>query len=192
MLLTKDKLQIHGNGFAIIPLDETGQIRMHIWDHRLPRQVVDTGIHNHSFGFKSWVLQGTMVNVCLDVAVDRVTHNLYTPSDHGPLENNVLIPTGMQVRFRPYRTDIVDSGQSYDMPAAMFHLSFYVGTMVTVIKKVNKLDSRFQVAVACPIGQEPDNDFDRKGGPDGWTIPYWLNDLYLTYIMEAYKVSENV
>lgn len=39
--------RIHGNGFLQIDLDPLR--RMHVWDHRWPRQIRDSSIHDHAF-----------------------------------------------------------------------------------------------------------------------------------------------
>jgi hypothetical protein len=165
------RIQVHGNGFAQYPLDEIGDTRLHVWDNRLPRQTVDTSIHNHRFGFVSQILKGTMVNVRLDF--DQInkpaTHILYTPSDHGPLENNVLLPTEFEGRFFSYKTDIVHEGDSYRVPPLMFHASFFLGTSVTIMRKNVKIDHK--VLIACPVGQTPDNTFNRMSiQPPDWLI----------------------
>lgn len=49
-----ERPRVHGNGF--IQLDVTPRTRLHFWSPEIPRQKVATPIHDHVFGFVSYVI----------------------------------------------------------------------------------------------------------------------------------------
>ncbi len=64
--------RIHGNGFIQVDLDELH--RLHLWDVMIPRQSVDSSIHDHAFGFESRTLQGMLVPAGTPAAVVKRLH----------------------------------------------------------------------------------------------------------------------
>lgn len=160
--------RVHGNGF--LQLDVTKFERLHVWGHPdLPRQVVDTGIHNHRFDFRSTVLVGRVFNVTYDVddldnvtsfdTAARVTHIAHIPRVRDG-EDTILEPHhGVIVGARPHAR-LVQQGSCYFMSGPAFHETVSDRPSATLMEKA---DSRHpDPFVLVPRGSKPDNDFNRN------------------------------
>lgn len=161
--------RVHGNGF--LQLDLSPVERMHIWDNSLPHQEGDSSIHNHSFGFTSTILLGTLVNTILEPTFEAkrgaFEYELYrTWPTKGA--NTDLMPTGVRCNFRVVSTNMYNAGDTYEMPVGLFHLSLPLGRTLTVIEKHPRMDAA--PIVAARIGVTPDNSYDRHGFEAG---PLW-------------------
>src|SRR5580765_3414507 len=61
--------RIHGNGF--VQLDLTERRRLHVWgDSRIPRRLVPSQIHDHTFSFTSEIVIGQLVHRTIGVQFD--------------------------------------------------------------------------------------------------------------------------
>lgn len=152
--------RVHGNGFIQLDLEKGS--RLHIWGHpALPRQKVDTGIHDHRFGFRSRVIVGRVVNAMWrTVEVDsEPTHKIYVPKP-SKTENTTLQDSGEVVRARIYHSETVLAGESYVMHPRMFHETFTDRPSATLMTKTVE-DHEHMARVLVPMGLEPDNDFHR-------------------------------
>jgi hypothetical protein len=152
--------RVHGNGFMQLDLDANK--RLNIWGHPdLPRQKVDTSIHDHRFGFISKVIVGELIQTSYDVSVfSTPTHQVFTPVVREG-EDTVLAAT--PELLQPYILDqrIVHAGQEYQMPPRAFHTSkARIPTATLLIKTLMR--SADPVRVLVPIGRLPDNDFNRN------------------------------
>lgn len=167
--------RVHGNGF--IQMDIGAGRRLHVWGHRdLPRQKVDTGIHDHTFDFVSTCIVGRVVNVVYGVDYDpteRVyTHKIYRPEPRDG-EDTALEPTLQQCRPYVHSVRLVNSIESYSHEALVFHETFTDRPSATVMQKGNKTPG-VKARVLIPLGFEPDNEFNRNDFPAErlWEIIY--------------------
>lgn len=163
----------HYNGFVqvdIVPGNE--DLRLHVWDPRVPRQRHATPIHDHAFDMRSEVLYGHLRDVLLALHVcDRPTHEVWQVGGRDGLDT-VLAPTGASGRLAPYRTLELVAGDQYTINAFELHESQpQSDVVVTLMTKTHRYaDSEPRVLVPC--GQQRDTEF-RKGGHDIdllWTI----------------------
>jgi hypothetical protein len=165
------KPRVHGNGF--VQLDLSQQVRLHVWgDPTIPKQSVDTPIHDHMFSFRSYVLMGKLLNrqfmwmTSRDV-YDQVhaTHMVHRAQVREK-EDTVLGPTGETGRLVMESEHVVT--ESYTMTPFAIHESVPMGVAVTVIVKDGKTLAQGGCSprVFVPIGVNPDNDFNRYAFED--------------------------
>ena len=162
--------RVHGNGF--VQLDLSASVRLHVWgDSRIPRQKTDTPIHNHTFGFTSYVLKGAIEQRVYRVSEDGFYEKVYQPHlatvRHG--EDTVLAPVGEKVGLGLdcQATRIVRAGESYAMQAGEIHESRPLEPSVTIIVKDGPSLSQCGLPPLVYVrdGIEPDNAFDRYATP---------------------------
>ncbi|MET4190647.1 MULTISPECIES: hypothetical protein [unclassified Bradyrhizobium] len=165
--------RVHGNGF--LQLDIGPGTRLHIWGHpSLPRQIVDTGIHDHLFEFVSQVLVGRVVNRVMELVyplspVDA-TYKVYTPETRDG-EDTVLVDSGKRGTIAERRIQVVAAGQAYNMRPYAFHETFTDRPSATIMSKGKRFAGVARVLV--PMGSEPDNRFNRNTAMSEasmWTI----------------------
>lgn len=177
--------RVHGNGFIQLDL-EPGR-RLHIWGHRdLPRQVVDTGIHDHVFSFTSTCVVGRVINIHYKIDISGVhlnTHTVYSPRPRSG-EDTELLPAEIggflgngriHVCPRVREMRLVSLGEHYNHPACEFHETITDRPSATVMVKaapVIEAAARARARVLVPLGYEPDNIFDRNSFPPArlWEI----------------------
>jgi hypothetical protein len=154
--------RVHGNGF--IQLDISKSVRLHIFgDERIPRQSVSTQLHDHTFGFTSKILSGTLENVRYSVRENPNGKFKVYRAFVRDKEDTVLRNTNVRVTVEEAKREILKAGDSYSMVAGEFHESIPCGRVVTIITKDGLTLSQGgkSPSVLVPIGQEPDNDFNR-------------------------------
>ncbi len=169
----KDTLRVHGNGFIQIDL-EPG-LRFHVWDESIPRQAIQTPIHDHRFSFISRILMGELINISYEAIpippepqasreggwyLKPVAHRLHTPVP-GDREDTKLVPVDeseyfMEVQSRGSYLE----GQEYSFEARDFHETQHQGLTATLMRKTSEIPDH-RVRVACPVDLEPDNIFNR-------------------------------
>lgn len=173
-------IRVHGNGFIQIDLPENH--RLHIWGHvNIPKQKRASTIHDHVFGFTSWLLHGSMINVLYETlpatSESSNAYRVYEPKVREG-QDTELMPTDTYVHVRETLRQFLYSKpkrnylSSYHMSPFVFHDTIVVGPTITVIKKHNLT----QAEGAKPIPRvlfvrsgdnSPDNDFNRYAfGPD--------------------------
>lgn len=154
--------RVHGNGF--IQLQITERTRIHIWpyeDDRLKVQQTNTGVHSHRFTFHSMILRGSLLHTKYAFVVGgKGQHRLWVPDkDEG------LVPTEIYGDLRRQGHKCFNSGESYCMEAGDIHETRPYGrSAVTVMTKLSILP--YPPVVVIPVGQEPDNNFDRDKSND--------------------------
>lgn len=194
--------RVHGNGF--LQLDVGPDRRLHFWgDPRIPRQVTPTPIHDHSFSFRSSGLIGRLFNIvwAKDTTTGaRPTHSVWevrAESRRAGTEDTKLYPVKRradgrvalspvpppifdeatapiwELPMRVARCDVVHAGESYHFSARAFHESTTDRPSATLMVKLDKYPEH-KPRVLCPLGREPDNEFDRDQFPveDLWQIIY--------------------
>lgn len=159
--------RVHGNGF--IQLDLPGGDRAHFWGHPdIPRQVTRSQLHDHTFGFRSHVLRGRMINIVYAMSDDEYTHEICVVVPRIG-QDTILMPTGDLVGPIVIGVGVIRAGGGYDMPPAVFHETVVDEPTVTVIHKTDRIEKR-QARVLVPIGHSPDNEFERSQAADPDTL----------------------
>ena len=178
---TGSRPRVHGNGF--IQLDLTEDTRLHIWgDNRIPKQKVETPIHDHVFGFTSTIIVGRLLNVIH--AVEPREHGDYRVyvSEIREGEDTILKPTNLQVIAEPVHIDMVDwlsSSRKYGVIPGEFHETVAPdGPAATIIIKDGPTLAQGASAlprVLVPVTMRPDNDFNRYEADEDllWGIIEW-------------------
>lgn len=160
--------RVHGNGF--IQLDLTPQRRLHIWgDPRIPRQVIPSTIHDHTFSFRSVVYVGQLVHreIVLYPHARGAYEMYYAVTNHG--EDTRLVKTATRYNAVITAERLLRVGDTYTFEARKFHETLSPWLCVTVIDKDGPTLSQGgpNPNVLVPYGLEPDNTFDRyQAKPD--------------------------
>lgn len=174
------KLRIHGNGF--LQAETTCGNKFHVWDERLPRQKVQTLLHNHNHGFRSTLLIGDLrwveygINVIhfdLPWLPDQPPAGIFQAHQCVPRKgkDTELEPMGVMVELINKREFNVTEGSVYDWPLDMnlyheVHPVFFnerrtreLPRVVTFVERGEYCDE--EPTVLVPLGVNPDNEFDR-------------------------------
>jgi len=164
-------VRIHGNGFLQAELPD-GK-KMHVWnkDPDFPRQAVNTQIHNHVSSFRSAIIYGKLRNIeyrmkPLDDDIKRAGGRFFDEYEarvrHG--KDTGLHPTGRDFGIDTRRKFDFSVGSVYDFPgtADLFHETIpQTSLLITVIERRSENDPNRNPIIMVPLGQEPDNVFDR-------------------------------
>lgn len=160
--------RVHGNGF--IQLDVDDRERLHFWgDPRIPRQAVQTPIHDHVFSFRSVCVKGRIIHLPYRMVRDGDGRYLMYEAKPGRGDDSKLHPMEHGYRYCavPQVPLIRHPGEEYDFRAFRFHESFANEPTITRLYKrgrtlaQNRVGARPRVMV--PYDGEPDNEFDRHG-----------------------------
>ncbi|WP_433255864.1 hypothetical protein ACQPYK_15675 [Streptosporangium sp. CA-135522] len=120
----------HPLGFLCLPLERTEEygVCVHIWSGALPRAASTTSqIHCHSWDLVSHVLYGRVENVRADVsdATSALTHRVFEVVSGA--DGDRIRPTPRTVRCAPGVSEVYGPGQTYTLPAGVFHASVIPG-----------------------------------------------------------------
>jgi hypothetical protein len=154
--------RVHGNGF--VQLDLTPTRRLHVWgDSRIPRQIVPTTIHDHTFSFSSIVCRGQLVHreITVRSEFDGAYEMYYAVTNHG--EDTRLVRNGERYSALIAAEHLLREGDEYTFEKFKFHETVAPWLCVTVIDKDGLTLSQGGASpnVLVPFGWEPDNTFDR-------------------------------
>lgn len=164
----KENMRVHGNGF--IQMDIAGtHLRLHVWDDSIPCQAISTPIHDHRFGFESFILMGELINIEYKVApvpegaplAPGTYYHLYTPVTRQG-EDTVLVKMKPDVEYLAgaISTQHHLAGDTYTFEAREFHETLFQGLTATLMRKIIEYP-RHSPRIACPSHTKPDNDFNR-------------------------------
>lgn len=156
--------RFHGNGF--IQLDLVDGSRLHVWDPKLDdlAQVIRTSIHDHRFSFISEVIYGVQLHQVFHPVpeIPGETFNFYHPVRSSGTEDTKLARSmGHPVSFAPDEPIEIPRGNSYEFRWGLFHDTVPTGLTATIMRKT-KVEKLWIPRVAVPVGEEPDNNFDRE------------------------------
>ena len=172
-----DRPRVHGNGFIQLDVFEKNVMcvgnksysddRIHFWGHPdIPKQKVETPIHDHVFDFISICLKGSLLNVVYKT-IEGDDYTVYQPTVRRE-QDTVLLPTEEKVSlvYADYNAATVSlTGWSYHMLAYQIHETFVHNPTVTLMKKLQPTllqnPGGPKPSVFVPRGVEPDNEFDR-------------------------------
>jgi len=163
--------RVHGNGF--IQLDIGDNHRVHFWGHPdIPKQKVNTQIHDHMFDFISFVLKGSLVNVLYAPKNGR-DYQIHTPVRTKGTEDTKLVGTNQFISVDEIKVEYVAANkdddlklhQNYTMISDRLHETQVFDPTVTLMKYIKKppyLQTKKHPWVLVAAGDEPDNEFDRE------------------------------
>ncbi|MFD0853807.1 hypothetical protein ACFQ07_16330, partial [Actinomadura adrarensis] len=124
----------HPLGFLCLPLERSGDLGvcLHIWSPELESvEATTSGVHCHSWELVSFVLYGSVRNTRANVAEtppagpDGATHRLFEVVSRGEVDE--LKATGRTVRYTPGDTSTHGTGETYTLPAGVFHTTHIEG-----------------------------------------------------------------
>lgn len=158
--------RVHPNGFLQLDLDTSKLTRLHIWDVSLPRQDVQTAMHDHEFNLESTVYLGCLINKRFKL--DKVEagdggYKKWTVMREPGSEETRLIESEDQFAVTQITREFIYPDGSYTMQATEFHESDNIGRTLTVMRKFG-YQAGHSASVLVPVGQAPDNNFRRSRG----------------------------
>ncbi|QKG26739.1 hypothetical protein [Actinomadura verrucosospora] len=117
----------HPLGFLCLPVERSGDLGvcLHIWTPEVrPVPSTTSPVHCHSWDLLSFVLYGTVRNVRMDVlegpgAAAEGAGQVFEVVSSGDVDE--LRATGRAVRYRPGPSATHRTGESYTLPAGVFH-----------------------------------------------------------------------
>ncbi|NDU77478.1 hypothetical protein GWI34_33390 [Actinomadura sp. DSM 109109] len=115
----------HPLGFLCLPLERSGDfgVCLHIWTPEVrPAPSTTSPVHCHSWDLLSFVLYGTVRNVRMEVSEASAatgTQQVFEVVSRGDLDE--LRATGRAVHCAPARSSTHRTGESYTLPAGVFH-----------------------------------------------------------------------
>ncbi|WP_199487388.1 hypothetical protein [Actinomadura spongiicola] len=116
----------HPLGFVCLPVERDGDLGvcLHIWTPEVsPAPSTTSPVHCHSWDLLSFVLYGTVRNVRMDVragaAPGEATRQVFEVVSQGDVDE--LRATGRVVRHSPGLSSTHRTGDSYTLPAGVFH-----------------------------------------------------------------------
>lgn len=159
--------RVHPNGFIQLDLNDEHSMRLHVWPAtELPdRQKTRHPIHDHSFDMVSTVLTGKLINEMLVFLLPTDYPDLIpNHQEHRGVkigqEETILKPSGIFGSVTDISREVVLPGQSYRVPAKMFHNSIAEGLTATLMTKLE--GESYNPRVLVPVGVHPDNEFRRE------------------------------
>lgn len=151
------KTKIHGNGFIKVFLEDNSFI--HIYNHDIPKQKVDTSIHDHRFSFTSTVLQGVLIHTIYNVII-HPQGGYYICFGS---QNDKLIPLPVRAFLEENSRQIYKTGEKYSFGWGFVHKVDTFPGMVTVTHMIKtQVEEDYIPRIFVPIGSVPDNDFDNS------------------------------
>lgn len=168
------KPRVHGNGFIQLDLVPGGVVRLHVWHQELPRQAVDTGIHDHRFNFESLVLKGSMLSICYEAKPhpDGVYNVYRAVASTG--EDTALVPMQQRVNAVVSNVTRCNAGETYSLAPGYLHRSEPInGSCSTLMWKGTT--ATITPRVLCPVGLTPDAAFNRHAFDESmlWQFIEW-------------------
>ncbi|CNE76812.1 Uncharacterised protein [Mycobacterium tuberculosis] len=120
----------HPLGFLCLPVERSGDLGvcLHIWTPEVrPAPSTTSPVHCHSWDLLSFVLYGTVRNVRMDVADagGRAPQQVFEVVSHGDVDE--LRATGRAVHCTPGGSTAHRTGDSYTLPAGVFHSTLIEG-----------------------------------------------------------------
>ena len=159
-----NQIRVHGNGF--LQLDLNTNTRLHVWgDPRIPHQKVDTPIHDHVFTFESTIIKGALQNNVYDIC-EGASYQLYS-ARYRQGQDTVLVPyeDGRTCDIKLDSSTVLHWGTTYWMKHGVFHesLPYNNEVAVSVMTRTPAIITDRTAIVLVPLGQTPDNEFNRHG-----------------------------
>lgn len=117
----------HPLGFVCLPVERSGELGvcLHIWTPEVhPAPSTTSAVHCHSWELVSFVLYGTVRNVRMDVEENpghagEPVGQVFEVFSQGEVDE--LRATGRAVRYSPGPSSTHRTGDSYTLPAGVFH-----------------------------------------------------------------------
>jgi hypothetical protein len=163
-MFEENKVQprVHGNGY--VQLDLTPRKRLHVWgDSRIPRQLVPSTIHDHTFSFSSIVLKGQIIHRCIELEENILGgFQMYTAVTNIGEDTRLVIN---EKRFNAIiiSEQLLKQGDAYTFEKRKFHETIFPWACITIIDKDGPTLTQGgpNPNVLVPYGLRPDNAFNR-------------------------------
>lgn len=131
----------HPLGFVCIPIERSGDqgVCVHVWSDSFPSADLTTSaMHAHSWDLISHVLYGSVCNKLIDVidAPDNPTHRVFEVCSGGDVDE--VRETARLVRYETIAAELNRQGDTYSVPAGMFHATEVQGEVATVALGSNR------------------------------------------------------
>lgn len=125
----------HPLGFVCIPVERVGGrgVCVHVWTENLRTAVPTTSaMHAHSWDLVSYVLYGNLRNELIEVtdAPPEPTHQVFEVRSGDDVDE--LVPTGRLVGYEVVTAQSRVRGDTYSLPAGVFHATVVRGEAATV------------------------------------------------------------
>lgn len=122
----------HPLGFLCLPVERSGDLGvcLHLWTPEVrPAPSTTSAVHCHSWDLLSFVLYGTVRNVRMDIreAAGEAARQVFEVVSEGEVDE--LRATGRTVRCSLGRSTAHRTGESYTLPAGVFHSTLIEGGM---------------------------------------------------------------
>jgi hypothetical protein len=158
-------VRVHGNGFIQAELADGS--KLHIWTKDCPRQEVPTLIHNHTSAFSSTILFGVLRNEEYELGKakhavgDIQLYEMYEAVKRKKKDTG-LVSMNKQRFLSSTRKFYFAAGTTYQFPGTedLFHAT-YPETDLVVTRVFRQPEQNRNPIVLVPIGEKPDNTFDR-------------------------------
>jgi hypothetical protein len=177
------QLRVHGNGFIQLDFDEAK--RFHFWGHSgIPRQVVPTPIHDHTFFLQSKVLRGRIVNLTYGAGeCPAINERHFAVLEAFPRKgaDTQLEFTGVMVSLAAATANVHSEGDTYTVQERVFHETVTRQPAVTLMTKLGTgLPKNTKPRVLIECGRRPDNDFNRNSFPQArlWELVAEIFDFH--------------
>jgi len=159
--------RLHPNGF--IQVDLTVDTRVHVWPkEELPRADPYCPIHDHTYGFSSLVVAGSVRNIDLEPVVHEGGGYRLWEIKQWADERRTPMPVFIddeRYAFRHPSDRRLFAGSMYEMRPFVFHYSDAESGTVTIIRIHPSAPGR-TARIAAPLGTEPDSRFERDVTPE--------------------------
>lgn len=182
----KEKAVLHGNGF--LQMDLSNKYRLHIFHPDLIpfAQKVRTTYHTHFFDMTSSILYGTMIHKHMGL-ISGDAYKIYSCVYDGNRTKDSSLERSLDYPgtygFRILSESRLAHGSEYFFASGLWHESTTEDLTVTVIRKDNPLLVH-QPLVACPINDEPDNEYKRDA------VAMDIVDQYVELVKSKMKINE--
>jgi hypothetical protein len=125
----------HPLGFVCIPVDRSGEqgVCVHVWSDGLPSaRPTTSAVHAHSWDLVSYVLYGSLRNELVDVtdAPDDPAYRVFEVHSGGDVDE--VRETPRLVRCEVGTAELIRQGDTYTLPAGVFHATAVQGEAATV------------------------------------------------------------
>lgn len=160
-------VRVHGNGF--IQAEMADGAKLHIWTKDCPRQEVPTLVHNHVTPFSSTILHGILRNEEYELGKakyavgDVPLYEMYEAKQRKKKDTG-LHYMDKQRYLASTRKFFFAAGTTYMFPGTedLFHATYPESDLVvTRVFRMPSVGPKRNPIVLVPVGEEPDNSFDR-------------------------------
>lgn len=168
--------RIHPNGFIQLDLDK--EHRLHVWpdEDLIPKNPAH--IHDHTFGFESTVIKGSIANFDYNLLRGDAYHIYHViPYAINQREEPMTKLSNYTYDAKSVNHSMYNEGETWYMPPFMFHDVMWFGLAATIIK-IGEVTEHTTAKVLCPIDETPEEKFDRHNTLSTDELWAWIEKIY--------------